>query len=133
MKRRKVLRQRMSACDSQIVLNRNPDRFFQVLYCYFFRRMDSTGTAAECNLRPPAVRQILRRMNRTAERLCFAAPEVRVYRMKKKVVIADGMCTRCGKNTRAENRRRCTVCLAVNRKRRIENDVQSVLSTQESG
>lgn len=85
IQRRKVLRRAISGLDSQICLNRRPDFFFRVIYSYFFLRLDSTGTAMECDLTPWAVRQILRRMCKTAERLGYAPPEVRQQGHTKKV------------------------------------------------
>ena len=109
--RRKLLRRCISSLDSQIILQRNPDRFFQILYCYFFLRYSSAVTADACQLTPCNVRQILRRMGQTAERLGFAPAAVRQQGHKKKV-IDPKMCTRCRKRPHAENRLRCPECLA---------------------
>jgi hypothetical protein len=109
--RRKRLRQVISSLDSQICLQREPHRFWKVIFCYYRLKLDSVGTAEECHLIPCTVRQILRRMNRCAVSLGYAAPEVRYYHQKKaKRVLAENMCNHCFIREHAEKRKLCVFC-----------------------
>ena len=83
LKRCKLLRRYLASLDSQICLQRNPHRFWKVIFCYYRRRLDSVGVAAEVHLMPSTVRQTLRRMNKCAERLGYAAPVERQNRRRK--------------------------------------------------
>jgi hypothetical protein len=62
--------------DSQIIFNRQPARTVaSVVYTYFRLGMNSVGVAESVGLRPPAVRQLLRRIWLAAERCGYEERE----------------------------------------------------------
>jgi hypothetical protein len=57
-----------------------------VVYCYYRRMLDSVGTADECGVKPPSVRQTLYRLNQFWKKHCDANGETTLRPARPRVV-----------------------------------------------